>query len=263
MMSSVYKLSIGWFKYDNIFPKSNCFCHILEVTHGSFVLVSKFSTSLDLITYLMFHQSQPSRVADSEVFDSKLLHCWNMLCLLKSIANFFKLLLFATSGESHTFAVLTFDTRKRAQSAIQRAKNSSGFTFVMHKIYKFDIYRRCFWITTKKYASRYLCEFPACDWAVVRLWLPMNPPHLGTCNLQTCGFAADERPASPGVCVCLWPCDCRLLFPGRFGSWTPPRWPTRCCSTPPGECKANNWWEHRETFHTALTAASLAPLPPR
>lgn len=41
----------------------------------------------------------------------------------------------------------------------------------------------------------------------------------------------------------LW--HCVSVSTGRFGSWTHLRWPTRCCSTPLGGSKANNWWEDK------------------
>lgn len=48
-------------------------------------------------------------------------------------------------------------------------------------------------------------------------------------------------------------CDHVTLFTGKFGNWTPLRWPTRCCSTPRGGCKANNWWEDDNVTPSTLT----------
>lgn len=92
---------------------------------------------------------------------------------------------------------------------------------------------------------RMLTQWLKCDCRAAGHKMGEDPPTV-------CGIVP---PPSAALCtdVMLWMCCCLLaVFSGRFGSWTLLRWWTRSCSMLPGECKANNWWEHwRKTFQHA------------
>lgn len=92
---------------------------------------------------------------------------------------------------------------------------------------------------------RMLTQWLKCDCRAAGHKMGEDPPTV-------CGIVP---PPSAALCtdVMLWVCCCLLaVFSGRFGSWTLLRWWTRSCSMLPGECKANNWWEHwRKTFQHA------------
>lgn len=76
----------------------------------------------------------------------------------------------------------------------------------------------------------------SCEWAHSEFWTTLNILHLAWKSHQT-------------FVMPLF-----VVFPSaRFGSWILLRWWTRSCSTPPGECKANNWWEHTKQHSPTAT----------